>query len=320
MSDMILAFPSQRPLADVLARALRVRLGQLDWRRFPDGESLVTVDPRVEGADLVIVASLLHPDELALPLRFAAETARALGARSIGLVAPYLGYMRQDARFHAGEAVSASLFARFLQESFDWLVTVDPHLHRNASLARLFDIPATNIAAAPAVAAWIQANVPAPAVIGPDAESAQWVGAIAGLAGAPWQVLQKVRHGDREVELGLPDASRLQGRTPVLVDDIASSGATLAAAVGRLRELGLPPPVCVVTHAVFAEGAQARIEAAGAARIVSTDTVPHASNGISIEPLLAGATAARLAAARTRAGDRDSASPAEWFAGDAAVP
>lgn len=317
MSDLILAFPAQRPLAELLARALRVRLGELAWRRFPDGESLVTVDPRVEGADIVVVASLAHPDELALPLRFAAETARALGARTIGLVAPYLGYMRQDARFHAGEAVSAPLFARFLEESFDWLVTVDPHLHRNASLAQLFDIPATNIAAAPAVAAWIQTHVSAPAVIGPDAESAQWVSGIARLAGAPWQVLQKVRHGDTEVELGLPDATGLQGRTPVLVDDIASTGSTLAGAITGLRELGLPPPVCIVTHGIFAEGAQARIEAAGAARIVSTDTVPHATNAISIAPLLAEAIAARLVAARQ---DREPSTPEQWFAGDAAVP
>lgn len=320
MSEMMLAFPAQRPLAEVLARALRVRMGELAWRRFPDGESLVTIDPRVEATDLVLVTSLVHPDELALPLRFAAETARALGARSVGLVAPYLGYLRQDARFHPGEAVSASLFCRFLEESFDWLITVDPHLHRNASLAALFGIPAINVAAAPAVAAWIRSNVTAPAVIGPDAESAQWVSEIARLAGAPWQVLQKVRRGDTEVELGLPDATGLRGRTPVLVDDIASTGSTLAAAIVRLGQLQLPPAVCVITHGIFAEGALARLEAAGASRIVSTDTVPHVTNGITTAPRLAEALAARLVAARRIVGGGDPAAPEEWFAGDEAVP
>src|SRR3546814_2966154 len=84
---------------------------------------------------------------MALPLRFAARAAREFGARSVGLIAPYLGYMRQDTRFHPGEAVSTPLFAQFLEEAFDWLVTVDPHLHRVERLQSLYRIPTAHVSA-----------------------------------------------------------------------------------------------------------------------------------------------------------------------------
>ena len=110
------------------------KLHALDWHHFPDGESLMTLRGDLDGADVALLATLRDPDRLALPLRFAAATAREMGARRVGLIAPYLGYMRQDRRFRAGQSVSAPLFAQFLGQSFDGLVTVDPHLHRISRL------------------------------------------------------------------------------------------------------------------------------------------------------------------------------------------
>jgi ribose-phosphate pyrophosphokinase len=270
-----------------MAPVLDARVGRLDWRRFPDGESLVAIDDALSGADIAIVASLHRPDELSIALRFAAATAREFGARSVGLVAPYLAYMRQDTRFHPGEAISAPLFARFLEESFDWLVTVDPHLHRNPELSALYRIPAVRVAAAPIVAEWIRDNVPDAILIGPDGESEQWIADIAQRVGLPWQVLQKERHGDRDVEVSLPGVDSAHGRTPVIVDDIVSSGHTVIETLGHLRRLGLPAAVCVAIHAVFAEDAYDQLLKAGAARVVSTDSIPHPSNVMSIAGVLA---------------------------------
>lgn len=136
MKRILLSFPLQQPFAEGMASALQARIGRLDWRRFPDGESLVAIDEDLAGASVAVVASLYHPDEMALALYFAAATAREFGAHKVGLIAPYLGYMRQDKRFHPGEAVSAPLFARFLEQNFDWLVTADPHLHRTRNCRR----------------------------------------------------------------------------------------------------------------------------------------------------------------------------------------
>lgn len=290
MTRVLLPFPLQRTLADAIAPLLGARAGRLDWRRFPDGESLVTIEEGLDGVDVALVASLRNPDELALPLRFAAATAREFGARSVGLIAPYLAYMRQDKRFNPGEAVSAPLFARFLEESFDWLVTADPHLHRNPELSRLYRIPVRRVASAPLVADWIRDNVPNAILIGPDSESDQWVSDIANRADVPYQVLTKTRRGDRDVEVSLPSIDTARSRTPIIVDDIASSGRTTIETLDHLRQLGLPPAVCIVIHPVFAQDAYAQLLAAGAERVVSTDSIPHPSNAISIAGLLADAS------------------------------
>lgn len=294
MTPVLLAFPDDRPLAASVARQLGAHLGRCDWRHFPDGESLVAIDDQLSGADVVLFASLDDPDRKAIPLRFAARTAREFGARRIGLVAPYLAYMRQDARFHPGEAISAQAFAQFLDETVDWLVTVDPHLHRIADPRQVFHMPVDCIAAAPLLAEWIRREVARPMLIGPDSESAQWVSTVASAAHAPYEVLHKVRHGDRDVEIGVPRVERLHGYTPVLLDDIASTGQTLVAAIQRLRGSHLPPPVCVVIHPIFAGDAWERLRMAGAGRIVSTDSIVHPTNAISLADPIAAAIARRL--------------------------
>jgi ribose-phosphate pyrophosphokinase len=140
-------------------------------------------------------------------------------------------------------------------------------------------------------------------IVGPDQESAQWVERVAQLAHCPSVVLRKQRHGDRSVTIApeLHGWEALDGCTPVLVDDIASSGHTLATAVQVLRAAGLPPPVCVVVHALFAGDALDVLHAAGPAAIVSCNTVPHATNRIDVLPALAEA-ARRLGCARVAPG------------------
>ncbi|MBN8830010.1 MAG: ribose-phosphate diphosphokinase [Sphingomonadales bacterium] len=292
----ILAFPGMLPLGEAIAARAGAQVGEVDLHRFPDGESLVTLPGDLAGKDVAILATLRDPDPLALPLRFAAETARELGARRVGLIAPYLAYMRQDRRFAEGQAVSAPLFARFLEECFDWLVTADPHLHRIHSLEDLFDIPVRRIETAPLLADWLAKNVPDAVLIGPDSESRQWVAEVARLADRPYEVLDKRRSGDRIVEVSVPHSEALLAGTPVILDDIASSGRTLIQAIERLLAAGTRPPICLVIHAVFAGDAHDDILAAGAGRVVTTNSIPHASNAVSLEQALADAASDLLAA------------------------
>jgi len=204
--------------------------------------------------------------------------------------------MRQDTRFHRGEAVSTPLFAQFLEEAFDWLVTVDPHLHRVERLQSLYRIPTVHVSATPAVARWIAETVPDAVLIGPDSESEQWVADIAALSGMPYQVLAKERHGDYDVRVSLPDPAAVAGRTPVLIDDIVSSGHTILETLAHLRRLSLPSPLLVAIHPVFAGDAYARLQEAGLARIVSTDTISHPSNAIALGADLAAAASTLMTA------------------------
>lgn len=285
---LVLPLPSNEAFAAVLASTMNAELGQIETRRFPDGESYVRLQADPRGREVDLVCTLARPDAGFLQLVFAADAARELGATSVNLVAPYLAYMRQDRRFNAGESISSLAFARLLSSTFDRVLTVDPHLHRHPALSALYTIPTTTLHAAPLLADWIAANVESPLIIGPDAESEQWARAIAVRIGAPHVVLAKTRHGDRNVDIDVPDLSSWRDRTPVLVDDIASSGHTLAVAARKLIGQGLRMPECVVVHALFADNAWSEL-APLFTRLTSTDAVPHASNRIALAPLFADA-------------------------------
>jgi ribose-phosphate pyrophosphokinase len=274
-------------LAARLAARLGAALGELEMRRFPDGEHYLRVRSACAGVHALIVADLADPDRRLTQTLLLAATLRDLGAARLTLVAPYLPYMRQDARFQPGEGVTSRYFARWIDAHFDALLTIEPHLHRYATLAELYARPAVSLSAAPLLAAWIAAHVADGFLIGPDAESRRWTEAVAERAQLPCAVLEKVRRGDRAVEVGVPPLPGLAGRTPVLVDDMISTGHTLADAARKLVAQGHRPPVVVATHGLFAEGAEALLAAAGVARVVTCDTVPHPSNGCPVDRLIA---------------------------------
>lgn len=283
---VLLAMPGNEAFAARLAARLDAEQVLLEQRRFPDGESYLRLHGDVGGANVVVVCTLADPDPQFLSLVFAAETARHLGAARLTLVVPYLAYMRQDAIFHPGEALTSATFARLLSGAFDAMVTVDPHLHRYKDLSEIYTIPAMAAHAGPLLGRWIKAQVERPLVVGPDAESLQWVEKVAAAADAPSVLLIKSRSGDRRVEVALPDLGVWRGCTPVLVDDVISSGMTMVEAAAGLARAGFPPPVCVAVHALFAGDAYARLKAV-TRDIVSTDSIPHHSNRIGLAELIA---------------------------------
>ncbi len=281
MKPLLFALPGNTHLADSLVSQLDAERGTLTLREFPDGESYVRIDSPVAGREVVLLCTLDRPNAKLLPLLFLARTARELGATRVGLIAPYLAYMRQDQRFHEGEAVTSRHFAQIVSLFADWLVTVDPHLHRFSDLDEIYSVPNRVVHAAPLISQWV-ARLNTPVLIGPDGESEQWVAAVARAAGAPYLVLQKIRRGDRDVEVSVPDIELHRSRTPVLVDDIISTAHTMIETVGQLKRAGLAPPVCVGVHAVFAGSAYRDLRAAGATRVVTCNTIEHETNAIDV--------------------------------------
>lgn len=284
---LVLALPGQDGLARELAAPLAGQHAAVAVRDFPDGEPLVRLPVEVAGRDVVLAGTLDRPAQRLVPLLLAADAARELGARRLILAAPYLPFLRQDARFREGEAVASRWLGRLLSAAFDAVATVDPHLHRHASLDEVLSVPSRAASSAGAVAAWLRSRVPDAFVVGGDSESARWVGAVAARLGAPCVVLAKTRRGDRDVEVAPADGEPWPAGTPVLVDDIVSTGRTLAATVRVLRAAGLPAPWAVGIHAVMAEGADEAVATAGLAGFVTCNTIPHASNAIDARPALA---------------------------------
>ncbi len=287
MRLLVASAPGAQPQADALAAVLggAARLA-IESRRFPDAERYVRVEGDVGGASVAVVAALRDPDPQALGLLFLAECLRELGAARIGLVAPYLPYMRQDHRFLDGEAVTSRSFARFVSGCFDWVATVDPHLHRIRTLSEIYAVPAAVASSAGPIGRWVAAQVDSPLIVGPDQESGQWVGEIARELGCPSLMLSKQRQGDRKVEISAPDRRAVAGRTPVVIDDIISSAQTMCATVGHLAALGARP-VCVGVHALMTDEAVDELLHAGAARVVTCNTLVHRTNAIDVLPELA---------------------------------
>jgi ribose-phosphate pyrophosphokinase len=284
---LLIPLPGNDRLVKGLAQALGADIGGVALRRFPDGETYLRYDCSMSGRAIALLCTLDRPDDKFLPLMFAAAAARDLGADQVGLVSPYLAYMRQDRRFQPGEAVTSAYFAKLVSGQIDWLVTVDPHLHRRKTLAEIYSIPTQVMHAAPQISDWIRNTIPRPVLIGPDSESEQWVATVAHDAGAPYVVLQKARHGDRDVEVSVPEVARWREYTPVLVDDILSTGRTMIETIVHLRRGGMQPPVCVAVHGIFAGDAFTELKAAGAGKVVTTNTVSHLTNAIDVTALLA---------------------------------
>lgn len=287
MKTLVFALPGNESFAQSLASLLQADIGEVVIRRFPDGESYVRILSDVQGQKVVLVCTLHQPDQKLLPLYFLAKTAKELGATEVSLVAPYLAYMRQDKQFHPGEGVTSRYFADLLSGTVDSLYTIDPHLHRFHHMHELYAIPAQALHAAPTVASWVKEHIRKPILIGPDEESLQWVSEVAGLADAPYLVLNKTRLGDREVQVTQPEMAQYQQHTPVLVDDIISTARTMIETVQHLKQLTPQAPICIGVHAVFAEGAYEALLKAGAAQVITCNTIQHESNGIQVEALLA---------------------------------
>lgn len=286
MSAPFHVFPDTAAFGAALARAARRRTVPVAVHRFPDGESLVRVQTPV-GRHVVLVRALADPNSRLVETLLAADALRRAGARRVTLVAPYLSYMRQDAVFHPGEPVSQRVVGRLLGDAFDGVLTVEAHLHRVRRLAEVIPGRSRSLSAAPALAAWLRRRGRDWLIVGPDEESAPWVRAIARGAGSRFVVGRKVRHGDRAVSVEV--SGEVRGARAVVVDDIASSGATITAAARALRAGGVASVDAIVSHAIFAPGAEARIRAAGVRRLLSCDTLPHRTNAIGVAALVAAA-------------------------------
>lgn len=286
MDTILFAFSGNEFLAASLAQKLAVEQGKAIIRHFPDGETYIRILSNVKNKKVVLVCSLDRPDSKLLPLYFFGQTARDLGARCICVIAPYLAYMRQDKRFQSGEAVTSRSFAALVSRFGDSLLTVDPHLHRLSSLSDVYSIPSSVVHAAEVISDWINQNVERPLLVGPDIESQQWVSEVAGAIKAPFIILDKIRHGDKNVEVSVPQVESYIEHTPVLVDDIISTAKTMTETVSHIRKAGMRPPVCVGVHAVFAQNAFEDLMKAGPAKIITCNTIMHESNGIDISDLL----------------------------------
>jgi len=281
------AFEPDLVPAEALASALGCPCHLITHHAFPDGESLVRIVPSGPGA--ILYRRLDQPNGKLVELLLAADALAVANPRP-ALAVPYLPYMRQDAAFHPGEAVSQRVIGRLLGQAFSTIATIEPHLHRVDRLDTILPgATALALSAAPALAELVGTAVARPLLVGPDGESARLVGALAERTACDWFTLEKRRLGDRSVSQELPPHASIAGRHVLLVDDICSTGVTLAEAARLIASAGAASIEALVVHANFDRTAAALMRDADIARVRSTDTLAHPSNAVSVTSLLAGA-------------------------------
>jgi len=284
-NSIIFSFPGNKVFAHLLAKKLHVEEGDLIIKRFPDGESYVRINSAVRNKIVILFCTLNNPNKKILSLMFTAQTLKELGAQKIILISPYLPYMRQDKRFKPGEAITSQLFAKFLSSWVDYLITIDPHLHRVHHLSSIYSIPVLTLHATTEIAQWIKENLKSPFFIGPDSESEQWVSEIAELLKAPYIVCSKNRLSAHEVKIDIPPFSSTN-ETLILMDDIISTGSSMVAILKQLSLQG-HNGICLAIHPLLNKKTKNNLLASGAAAIITCNTISDSTNKINMLDLIA---------------------------------
>ena len=136
--------------------------------------------------------------------------------------------------------------------------------------------------AAESIAIWVNQNVENPLLIGPDQESKQWIEKIAARLKAPFLTLERIRKGDREVKISIPNVEAYKDKTPILIDDIISTGETMIKTIQHLESLTLKRPICLAIHGIFSENSYTKLLKCNIDKIVTCNTVPHQTNQIDV--------------------------------------
>jgi ribose-phosphate pyrophosphokinase len=270
---MLLAGNSNRTLADQIAGYLGISLGECEVGRFPDGEVRVKIHSDVRGADVFIVQSTCTPvNDHLMELLIMADALRRASAMRITAVIPYFGYSRQDRKDEGRVPITAKLTANLLQASgVHRVVTLDLHA---AQIQGFFDIPVDHLYASRVFTKYIRKlELPDLVVASPDAGGMKNAWGYCKRLNAYLAVVEKRRKGAEDVEVGFVIGD-VKDRNVVIVDDIISTGGSVAKAAQLLKDKGARKVYVMATHPVFCGRAVEKLRDAPVAELITTDTIP----------------------------------------------
>lgn len=266
---------SNQPLAEKVANDLGVPLSQVEIHMFPDGERRVRVLEKVVGEDCVVVQSTSIPvDHNYMELYFIVDALKRSGARSITTVIPYLGYQRQDHIFREGEAVSLSVVIKTL-ENIGAIKVIAVDLH-SIKIPEFFSVPIIHVSALELFAQKIRSMfepLEDIVLVSPDMGGIRRIKILSELLdNTPYIAVEK----NRDLATGEVEAHVMYGevkKIAVIVDDMISSGNTIAVASDLLVKKGVEQIVVFATHPVFSEHAPEVLQNSKARKIYVTDTI-----------------------------------------------
>jgi len=286
MTVMLFNLQKSTSLSEGVGEHLGCQKGEVDQHYFPDGECLITVKTPCKQQRVIIFHQFQNPTREILPLFFLAKTLKELGATQVGLITPYLPYLRQDAIFAPGQGVTAKYFGGLVSSFVDWLITVDPHLHRIHELSEVYSIPTQVLQAENVLADWIIQHIPNPLIIGPDSESESLANDVAIRCQAPYLVFKKERLGDFTVNVSGPSVKEWQKHTPVIVDDIIATGHTQSKVVSLLASYNMAPVICMGVHGLFCANAKEVLQNKHISKVITSNSLPHPTNQVDLTQLI----------------------------------
>lgn len=285
---LIIGMRNSFKLAKSIAKKGNYNFSELKSKYFPDGESNLRFMKNVKYKHVVLVNSFHpNPNTSLVELYFATKTAKSLGARKVTIVAPYLGYMRQDKAFHPNEVISSKHVGELLSCA-DEIITIDPHLHRYKSLSQVFKTKTKRLSANNLIAEYIKKHVPKAIIVGPDSESYQWAEHIAEKLHCHAVILKKKRYSSTTVRIKVKENVNWKGQDVVIVDDVISTGNTMIEPIKQLKKKKVRNIYCIAVHGVFVMNAVERLQRLGA-KIICTNTIERKQSKIRVDELIASA-------------------------------
>jgi ribose-phosphate pyrophosphokinase len=271
---------SQR-LSKELAGCLKASLAKVETRRFPDDECYVRIHDDLDGEDVVVVQTT-WPDRNIVELLLLQDAIREFEVSSLATVVPYYGYARQDKKFNMGEPISARAIARMVQAQTDQFLTVDIHA---TSIIDWFDrVSAVNVSSHPDIGRFLK-GLGVEMILSPDEGRWQNAKRVAEIVGCDADFLVKERLDGENVRMA-PKSLDSRGKCVAIVDDIISTGSTIAKAAEQLRGQGAKRIVAMCTHGVFSKDAVPRLKAA-CDEVYSSDTIENPATAMSVAPQIA---------------------------------
>lgn len=271
----ILAGTASQRLGGELAKILGTSLTGVEVKTFPDGELYVRVLEDLRGKDVVIVQTT-YPNDKLVELLLLQEAAHSQGATRITTVVPYYAYSRQDRAFLDGEVISAKVLAEVVAMKADRVITVDPHKEH---ILAFFGVEAHGPSAVPEIAERLR-DRGVDLVLAPDKGALDRAEAAAKILGVAFDHLEKKRISGDVVEMK-PKTLSVRGKTVAIVDDIISTGGTIATAATQLKVQGADRVIAACTHGLFLSGAEQRMRNAGCDEVFATDSIEGGLSGVS---------------------------------------
>jgi ribose-phosphate pyrophosphokinase len=282
-SMQVVGGSASRRLATELADRLGAGLAPVEVTRFPDDECYVRIDEDLTGEDVVIVQTA-WPDRNIVELMLLQDAVSEFDTSSVTTVVPYFGYARQDRKFKTGEPVSARALARIVANMSDKFVTVD--VHAPSVISWFEGIDARNVSAHAEIGDFLKRRG-AELVLSPDEGRRDNAKRVADVVGCDADFLVKERLDGETVRMA-PKSLDASGRKVAIVDDIISTGGTIAKASEQLRKQGAKEIIAVCTHGVFAGEAIPKLRAA-CDEVYSTDTIENPTTAMTVAPQIASA-------------------------------